>query len=317
MKSYIINKNDANQRLDKFISKSIPNLPKSLMYKYIRKKRIKINGKKADISTKLNENDIVDFYINDEFFLSKKNDYDFLHANDLTNIVYEDNNIIICDKPSGLLCHSAENEANDTLISQIKKYLYEKNEYSPEKELSFAPALANRIDRNTAGLVIAAKNAESLRILNSKLKTRQINKYYLCVVHGKLKVKSGILKGYLTKDKVKNKVIINDDITGKNICTEYRVIDENSKYSLVEIKLITGRPHQIRAHFASIGNPLVGDIKYQSNSNYNDKYKFQLLYSYKICFNFTDDGGILNYLNHKSFEIESIWFKDKYFNNEL
>ena len=206
MRELVIGKNDAGQRLDKFLLKSFPKLPKALMYKYIRIKRIKVNGKRAEISTRLNVGDTVSAYINDEFFGSKEPKYDFLSAGKSLKIVYEDENILLCDKPQGLLSHPNEGEYNDTAISRIKRYLYEKKEYSPDSEMSFTPALVNRIDRNTGGIVMAAKNAESLRILNQKMKDRELHKYYCLIVHGCPKKKKGILEGYLEKNEDKNKV---------------------------------------------------------------------------------------------------------------
>ena len=174
MKSFKISKNDANQRLDKFISKAVPNLPGSLMYKYIRTKRIKVNSKRAQISTRLNEGDTVDMYINDEFFLKSEHRYDFSGASKNIDIIYEDENIILADKKAGLLCHPDDKEYIDNLIARIKRYLYEKGEYDPDSENSFTPALVNRIDRNTGGIVIAAKNAQSLKILNAQMKERNL-----------------------------------------------------------------------------------------------------------------------------------------------
>ena len=208
MKSFLISKNDSGQRLDKFITKAVPNLPLSLMYKYIRMKRIKVNGKRGEISQKLAIGDTVDMYINDEFFAPVAEHYDFLHASRHLDIVYEDENILLLDKKVGLLSHPDETEYNDTLITRIKRYLYEKGEYDPKDEYSFTPSLVNRIDRNTGGIVIAAKNAESLRILNQKLKDRELEKYYLCVVHGTIPQKQGTLEGWLVKDEKKNKVAV-------------------------------------------------------------------------------------------------------------
>ena len=315
MKSFTVNKNDSGQRLDKFITKSVPALPKSLMYKYIRLKRIKVNGKKSDISYKLNENDLIELYISDEFFTPPVLKYDFLSASTKLTIIYEDENIILCDKPVGLLSHPDENEYNDTLITRIKRYLYEKGEFLPDDENSFAPALVNRIDRNTGGIVIAAKNSQSLRVLNEKLKLRQIDKYYLCVINGVLKNKSDTLVSWMTKDSDKNQVkVYNHEIQGaKTMKTQYKVLAENRDYSLLEVKLLTGRTHQIRAQFASIGHPLVGDGKYGKNSqNKKAGYFKQLLYSYKIVFNFTDDAENLNYLSGKSFEVENVPFKEMF-----
>jgi len=315
LKSFIIGKNDADQRFDKFISKTVPALPQSLMYKYLRTKRIKLNGKKAEISTRLKVGDEVEMYINDEFLVKEESVYDFMRASRNIDIIYEDENIVLLDKKVGLLCHPDDKEYVDTLIGRLKRYLYEKNEYDPDNENSFTPALVNRIDRNTGGIVIAAKNSESLRILNQKLKNREIEKYYLCVVHGFLDKKSDILKAFLLKDEANNKVrIFKKENTGtKEIRTAYRVISEKKGLSLVEVHLLTGRTHQIRAHFAFIGHPLLGDGKYGTNEqNKKYGYKKQFLYSYKLVFAFKSDAGILDYLNKKEFEIKDIWFKDEF-----
>ncbi len=298
----------------------MPALPKSLMYKYIRTKRIKVNSKKSDIAAKLAEGDTVDMYINDEFFAPVDEKYDFLSASKNIDIVYEDENILLLDKKVGLLSHPDETEYNDTLITRVKRYLYEKGEYNPKDEQSFAPALVNRIDRNTGGIVMAAKNAESLRILNQKLKDRELEKYYLCVVHGTLKKKSGLLKGWLIKDEKKNKVRVFDreQNGAKEIKTKYSVISEKDGLSLVEVELLTGRTHQIRAHFSSIGHPLLGDGKYGTNAlNKALGYKKQFLYSYRLKFTFTSDAGILEYLNGKSFEVPDVWFKREFLDGTL
>ncbi len=321
MKEFIINKNDSGQRLDKFITKSVPLLPKSLMYKYIRSKRIKVNNKRADISYKLNENDVVAMYINDEFFEQAKPKYDFLSAGKSLNIVYEDENIILVDKPTGILSHPDEDNYTDTAITRIKRYLYEKGDYKPDEEKSFAPALVNRIDRNTSGIIIAAKNAESLRILNEKLKNRELHKLYLCVVIGKLKNKSGLVEGYLEKNEKQNKVYISDKATdkSKHISTRYSVLGYKNGLSLLEVELLTGRTHQIRATFSHLGTPLLGDGKYGTNAQNKQfgGYKKQFLYSYKLAFDFKSDAGILNYLNGKEFEVNDVWFKEAFFDGTI
>lgn len=315
IKSFTITKNDADQRLDKFITKSVPNLPKSLMYKYIRLKRIKVNSKRAEISTRIQVGDTVDMYINDEFFEKSETRYDFTGASKNLDIVYEDDNIMLLNKKSGLLSHPDDTEYVDTLIGRVKRYLYEKGEYHPDDENSFTPALVNRIDRNTAGIVIAAKTAAALRILNQKMKDRELHKYYLCVVHGKMESDSGTLTGYLVKNETKNKVFVYDKMRdgAKSIKTKYRVLRYAGGLSLVEIELLTGRTHQIRAHFASIGHPLLGDGKYGSNAlNKKSGLKKQCLCSYRLEFDFTTDAGELEYLNGRSFEIKNVWFRDEF-----
>ncbi|MDR0314328.1 MAG: RluA family pseudouridine synthase, partial [Oscillospiraceae bacterium] len=236
MKSFIISSNDANQRLDKFITKNMPNLPQALMYKYIRTKRIKINNKRSQISARLNAGDVVDMYINDEFFVKPPPKYDFMGAPNKLNIIYEDENIMLLDKKAGLLSHPDENEYTDTLITRIKRYLYDNGEYDPSASSSFTPALINRIDRNTGGIVIAAKNAQSLRILNAKMKSRELRKYYLCVMQGRPSCDEAVLEGYLLKDSDKNKVMIynapRDD--AKHIRTYYKILDYYGGLSLVQ-----------------------------------------------------------------------------------
>jgi 23S rRNA pseudouridine955/2504/2580 synthase len=320
VKKYIISTNDANQRLDKFILKTVRNLPQSLLYKYIRIKRVKVNSKKSDIAYKLGMGDIVELYINDEFFEQQTGEKSFLKAPLSIDVVYEDENIMLIDKKPGLVVHEDDNGTIDTLISRVQHYLYDKGEYCPEKENSFAPALCNRIDRNTGGIVVAAKNAEALRVLNEKIKQREIRKFYLCIVHGKLKKKEDTLEGYIIKDNTENKVYIHETYQDGDLSikTRYRVIDENYELSLLEVELLTGRTHQIRAHFASIGHPLLGDGKYGTNA-INKEYglKYQALYSYKISFNFKTEAGILNYLKGKIFEVPDVWFAREFYNHGL
>lgn len=307
MKEFVIQRNDSNQRVDKFLGKAVKGLPKSLMYKYIRLKRIKVNGKRCEISTILQEGDLLSLYINDEFFSSLKDPVtSFLQAPTALQIVYEDENILLIDKPPGLVVHEDNRQLADSLINRIKHYLYKKGEYCPDSELSFAPALCNRIDRNTGGIVVAAKNAESLRIINEKIQQREIQKYYLCLTEGMIVPQSAELHYYLQKDESTNKVSVSErHLDGyKEIVTLYRVISSDGKHSLAEVELKTGRTHQIRAQMAYIGFPLVGDVKYGAK----EKSKYHALYSYKVKFDFKSDAGILNYLQGRTFETKDIWF---------
>ncbi|MCL1795183.1 MAG: RluA family pseudouridine synthase, partial [Oscillospiraceae bacterium] len=251
IKSIKINKNDANQRIDKFLAKTFENLPVSMLYKFMRTKKIKINGKRGEIGYKLNEGDIVELYIKDEF-LAQGGDQSFLGIIPKLKVIYEDENILLCDKKPGVIVHPDENEEINTLVNHATAYLYKKGEYDPSAENSFSPALCNRIDRNTGGIVICAKNAETLRIVNEKIKNGETEKSYLCLVHGIFEKKEGIITAYHKKDEKNNIAIIgkNKFAGAKIIKTKYRVQKEKEGISLVEAELVTGRTHQIRAHFA-------------------------------------------------------------------
>ena len=316
MKEFTVGKNDAGQRLDRFVSKTVPLLPASLMQKYIRLKRIKVNGKGSQRDTRLNAGDVLQMYINDEFFEEPKPDNAYLTvAVPKLHIVYEDENIILVDKKPGQAVHPHDGaEYGKTLIDHIQAYLYAKREWRPREENSFAPALCNRIDRNTGGIVIAAKTAEALRILNQKIKDRELDKRYLCIVHGTPKPKEGTLTGYLFKDAAKNRVYVTKESQkGSKTCiTKYKVLQSREGLSLVECELITGRTHQIRAQMAASGHPLLGDGKYGKLDKKYDR-TYQALYSYKLLFDFKTDGGVLNYLNGRQFQVDKVDFVDEYF----
>ena len=317
MKEFEIKANDAGQRLDRFVGKAVPLLPESLLQKYIRLKRVKLNGKGAKRDTRLAAGDTVQLYINDEFFEQPREENAYLKVGaPKLNIVYEDENLLLLDKKPGVLCHSAGAWDYNTLIAHVQAYLAQKGEWRPKEENSFAPALCNRIDRNTGGIVIAAKNAEALRILNDKIRDREIEKLYLCAVRGRPTPAEGRLENFLFKDAKKNQVFVKDrpEPGAKTAVTEYRVLRAKGALSLVECRLLTGRTHQIRAQLAHAGWPLLGDGKYGSerfNKGYDEKG--QALYSYKLRFDFPTDAGILNYLRGREFEVEKVDFVEKYF----
>ena len=316
MRELVIGPNDAGQRLDRFLAKSVPLLPASLAQKYIRLKRIKRNNARANRDDRLVQGDTLQLYINDEFFDTPREDNAYLTVSaPKLNIVYEDEHLLLVDKKPGVAVHPHDGaEYGRTLIDHIQAYLYAKREWRPREENSFTPALCNRIDRNTGGIVIAAKTAEALRVMNQKIKDRELDKRYLAIVEGSPKPREGVLKGYLFKDAAKNRVFVTDrpQAGAKSCETRYKVLDSRNGLSLVECELITGRTHQIRAQFAHAGHPLLGDGKYgKLNKNFDRRY--QALYSYKLHFTFTTDAGSLNYLNGKSFRVEKVDFVEEYF----
>lgn len=306
MKTLTVTKNDSGQRLDKFLIKYLSSMPKSLVYKSLRKKRVKVNGVRAKEDFLLSEGDTLELYINDEFFEVKNEEDEFLSLTSCyIDIMYEDENIIIVNKPQGLSVHADETETPDTLINRIKKYLYDKGEFCPDKDLTFSPTLAHRIDKNTQGLVIAAKNSESLRILNEKIKYKQIKKFYLCIIKGHINKEENTLRAFHFKDE-KAKVAIISDVKKqgfREIITKYKVRRRYKNHDLLEVELITGRTHQIRAHLSHIGHPLLGDGKY-GHLDKNSPLRRQALLAYKLIFDFKTESGILSYLNNKEIKIE-------------
>ena len=316
MKEFTIGANDAGQRLDRFLAKAVPLLPASLAQKYIRIKRIKRNGQRAERDTRLEAGDVLQLYINDEFFDKPREDNAYLTvAAPKLNIVYEDENILLVDKRPGLAVHPHDGaEYGRTLIDHIQAYLYQKREWSPRGENAFTPALCNRIDRNTGGIVIAAKTAEALRVMNQKIKDRELDKRYLAIVEGTPKPPRGSLKGYLFKDAKKNRVFVSDTPQpGAKTCqTNYITLAGQKGLSLVECELITGRTHQIRAQFAHAGHPLLGDGKYGKLDKRFDR-SYQALYSYKLTFRFTTDAGSLESLNGRTFQVKEVDFVREYF----
>ena len=286
-----------------------------MMHKYLRLKRIKLNGRRTEAACRLAEGDRVQLYINDEYFEQVREEEAFrrIKTPRLT-VVYEDENILLADKAPGMVVHADEKGDSDTLIAHIQAYLYQSGAWNPDDAASFAPALCNRIDRNTGGIVIAAKTAEALRILNQKIKDREIDKRYLCIIHGTPQPREGRLEGYLFKDAVKNRVYVTKTPQkgAKTCCTLYRTLQTKNGLSLVECELITGRTHQIRAQMAAAGHPLLGDGKYGKLGK-DPARTYQALYSYKLTFRFTTDAGCLSYLNGKTFTVDRVDFVQEYF----
>lgn len=312
MKEIFIQENDAEQRLDRFLTKAVPLLPQSLAQKLIRTKKIKINGKRTERNYRLNVGDKVELYIGDEFFSQISAKYAHLVAvRPELSIVYEDENILIIDKKPGVVCQPETSDDTESLVSRVQAYLLKTKNWVPENESSFVPALCNRIDRNTGGIVLAGKNASSLKALNEKIRLGQIGKYYLCIVCGKPEPKEAVLENFIYKDSERNRVtVLNEEVkASKRAVTRYRTIDTKDDISLVECKIMTGRSHQIRSQMASIGCPLMGDRKY--GGKYIDG-EWQALYSYKVSFDFS--GGVLDYLSGRTFTVKSVNFAVKYFN---
>lgn len=313
MHSYTVNSNDAGQRLDKFVTKTVRGLPLSLMYKYIRTKRIKVNGKRAHEKDILVEGDVIEMYIPDEFFSDTPVKVEYERVKLVPEIVYEDENILLCDKKPGVLVHVgdegdkniADASERETLLFALQAYLVKKGEYQPEAENSFAPALCNRIDRNTGGIVILAKNAYALRLVNEAIREGRVHKKYLCAVHGNARSEA-TMKGWLRKDYKTKTVQVFDKAVpgGKEILTRYKKLayKKDGDLSLLEVELLTGRTHQIRAHLAHAGFPLLGEGKYGVNREDRKKgYSYQALYSYKLSFDFSEG---LAYLNEKVFTVK-------------
>ena len=317
MRELTIGKNDAGQRLDRFLSKALPLLPPALAQKYIRIKRVKVNGGRAQRDQRLCAGDVLQLYINDEFFdkPSEENLFLTLFKPRLT-VVYEDEHLLLADKPQGMVVHADETEKVNTLINHIQAYLYQKREWNPKWENAFTPALCNRIDRNTGGIVIAAKDAETLRVINEKIRDRELDKRYLCITAGRPKKPEGRVECFLLKDEKKKQVSVYHKPVpgGKTAITDYKVLETRGELSLVEIGLETGRTHQIRATMADLDCPLLGDGKY-GRGDINRRYgeTRQALYAYKLTFDLPTDAGHLNYLRGQSFTVENVPFRDKYF----
>ena len=264
MKELVLSENDAGQRLDRFLAKALPHLPPSLIARLIRTKHFRVNGVRAAADTRLAAGDRLALYLTDEQLSPPPAEEAWRLAPDEVTVAYEDNDVLIADKPAGLLCHSDDSGSPDTLIDRVKQRLYRQGKWDPAAENSFAPALANRIDRNTCGLVLAAKTAPALRALNDLIRRRAVRKFYLCTVEGRPPFGEKTLTGYLAKDAAANTVrVFRSPGPGRlTAVTRVRVLRFDGSRSLLECELLTGRTHQIRAQLADAGFPITGDTKY-------------------------------------------------------
>lgn len=301
MKEFKITEKDSNIRLDKFMVKVMPSAKSSEIYKSLRKKKVRVNGKHQDGAYRLTNGDIVQMYISDEFFETEKTDYAWKTASPTIKVVYEDTNIIVADKPSGMPSQDIDGNT-DSLESRIRAYLYKKGEIDFDASPVFIPSLCHRIDRNTSGLVIAAKNSAALRLMNQKIKNKEIRKFYLCETESVPNSLTGVIKGWLLKDEKNRKMLFyNHKVNNSTYCeTVYTTVRQTSPV-LIEAELLTGRTHQIRACLSHIGCPLIGDIKYGAKPD--GKKNFQHLISHRLIFDFKSDSGILNYLKGKTISL--------------
>lgn len=301
--------NDAGQRFDRFLRKYLKNAPLSVIYRIIRKDA-KVNGKRARQETELSAGDEISLYISDEDlerFTGRKKTAG-PPAKRTFKVIYEDDNIIVVNKPAGLLIHGSASEKKNTLVNQVTDYLIQKGDYSPRVEKTFSPAAVNRLDRNTSGLVMFGKNAAALRTLAAMIRERGcVEKRYLAVVKGHYDGPS-VLKGTVVKDEKNNRVSVGSaDSEGLAIETHVRAIAYGEDASLLDIELVTGRTHQIRAHLASVGFPLAGDVKY-GDRDFNSRMRGslgingQFLHAYRLTVKRAADP--LGYLTDKTFVSE-------------
>lgn len=305
MRELKITELEENQRLNKFLAKYLNKASQSFIYKMLRKKNIKLNNQKADGSEILIQGDTLQIYLSEDT-LDKFMEAKFINESaGSLSIVFEDENILIINKPMGVLSHPNNNTDKDTVIDRILLYLNKKGEYSTKSDSTFVPAICNRLDRNTSGIVVCGKNLAAVQQLNEIISNNNMYKYYRAIVNGKLN-EQGVLSGYHVKNNNTNEVKISkiEAPNSKKVLTEYTPIKYTADFTLLKINLITGKSHQIRAHLQSINHPILGDRKY-GDENLNkwakDKFAFnnQLLHAEEIFFKKAD--GALKYLEGRSF----------------
>ena len=316
MKSIQVDKSWDGRRLTRFLQKAMPSATMGQIRRFLRLGRVKVDGKRADEETVLHESAVVDMYVEDEFFAeAERADPFYSKIRPKLTILYEDEQVMLLSKREGLVCHPDEGEKVHTLLTYAQAYLYQKGEWNPKTD--FAPALCNRIDRFTAGIVILAKTQEALRAMDAKIRTHEVQKYYLCIVHGRMKYPEGTLRHWLTKKPEQKKVTVlrKNEPGSKEAVTYYQVIDERDGLTLCECLLGTGRTHQIRAQFAAIGHPLLGDNQY-GQAKLNEKtgrVSGQALCAYRLIFDFEGDAGCLNGLNGLTVQVKDVPFVREYF----
>jgi 23S rRNA pseudouridine955/2504/2580 synthase len=287
MKEFIIDENEAGQRFDKYLAKLLREAPKSFFYKMMRKKNITLNGRKATGNEKLEKGDAVKLFLSDDTFEKFAGASQVAAARCPLTVIYEDEDIILIDKPAGMLSQPDATGA-PSLVEYLIGYLLDKGEVTEESLRTFRPSVCNRLDRNTSGIVAAGKSLAGLQELSRFFHDRTLHKFYLCLTHGVIK-NENYIKGYLHKDEKCNKVVIQKEQTegAWPIETRYRPLGDNGRLTLLRVELITGRPHQIRAHLADTGHPILGDPKYgnkKADSGYGERYRLehQLLHAYRL-----------------------------------
>ena len=315
MKEFTITAADDGRKLDKWLIREMPTVGMGMRQKLFRNKCFKLNGKHVKGDAKLAKGDVLQIYAGDELFEKPRKEDPFLSKiQPRLSILFEDENIIIADKRPGLMAHPDAHEKVNTLITHAQAYLYQKGQYEPGRD--FQPALCNRIDRFTGGIEIIAKTEAAMKVLNQKIRDREVEKHYYCIALGSFQKKSGMFENYIVKSPEMKKVQVSERMVpgGQKAQTRYRVLAGRDGMSLVECELLTGRTHQIRAQMAHSGHPLLGDNQYGDRRR-NEKYgrSFQALYAYRLKFAFTTDAGPLNALNGKEFVAPEVRFIEEYF----